>query len=45
MTCDLWCFLPRFFLASVAPQFFALRFFDCLSLNVSFPPVTVCEVE
>jgi len=32
----LWRFLPRFFLASVAPQFFALRFFDCLSSNVSF---------
>ena len=28
--------MPRFFLASVAPQFFALRFFDCLSLNVAF---------
>jgi len=29
-------FLPRFFLAPVAPQFFALRFLDCLSLNVLF---------
>jgi hypothetical protein len=38
-------FLPHFSWPLLIPTFFALRFFDCLSLNVSFRPLSLVPLS